>query len=383
MWYLQRETFLLICLYCFIIAVIRKLTFKNKHRLPINIITFIASIVAIFLIDINLGIFYIAYVFVGLLLCYVLFNIKNGKKILFTLFSIGAILPIFFIRAKSLGIELPFIIVGIGFSFNMLKLIDTFFYIYYAEQKIDSLTYLNYMFFIPVFTSGPIFRYRDFVKTYNNPIILTVDELADNIKRIIRGMFKKVVLFQILMIIQAYILQLEMKIYVSLMLTALSWFLLYFDLSGYSDVAIGFGKIAGYNVPENFKNPWKSPSFTMFWRSWHCTLSDWIREHIYILVSKLNLNRTYSAILAIVTMIIMALWHGFNMPYFIAGGLYLGLLLAIENLLGISTVNKRKTKKSIFILRCFVVNFLFALNTLVFTISSDQLIVVLKGFFKF
>ncbi len=354
MWYLQRETFLLICLYCFIIAVIRKLTFKNKHRLPINIITFIASIVAIFLIDINLGIFYIAYVFVGLLLCYVLFNIKNGKKILFTLFSIGAILPIFFIRAKSLGIELP-----------------------------DSLTYLNYMFFIPVFTSGPIFRYRDFVKTYNNPIILTVDELADNIKRIIRGMFKKVVLFQILMIIQAYILQLEMKIYVSLMLTALSWFLLYFDLSGYSDVAIGFGKIAGYNVPENFKNPWKSPSFTMFWRSWHCTLSDWIREHIYILVSKLNLNRTYSAILAIVTMIIMALWHGFNMPYFIAGGLYLGLLLAIENLLGISTVNKRKTKKSIFILRCFVVNFLFALNTLVFTISSDQLIAVLKGFFKF
>lgn len=383
MWYLQTKTFLIICLYCFILAVIRKITSKYRNKLFANIITVILSVSVLFIIDINLAIFYISYVLIGLILCNIVYYLKKEKTALFIAFSIASILPIFAIRADSIGINIPFIIVGIGFSFNMLKLMDTFFYIYYTEQKIDTLTYLNYMLFIPVFTSGPIFRYRDFIKTHENPIVLTIDELAYDAKRIIRGMFKKVVLFQVLIIIQTYILQFNINIYASLLLTVLSWFLLYFDFSGYSDIAIGFGRIAGYNVPENFKKPWKAPSFTQFWRSWHCTLSDWIREHIYIVVSKYKLNRLHSAMLAMLTMIIMALWHGFNMPYFLSCGIYLGALLAIENLLGLSTVNKRKTKKSIYILRCFIVNFLFAINTLVFTIPSDQIISVFRGFLKF
>lgn len=380
MWYLKTETLLLLAGFAIVCAILRKLSEKLFKKLPINYILPLLELAVLGYIDLGLLGFYAAYTMLGLVLCRILE--KPHKPIVFGLFCLVAISPIFLSRSAAFGFEFPYPAIFIGIAFNMLKLTDAIFYVHYSGEHIDTLTYLNYMLFLPVFTSGPIFRYRDFKKTYNKPLPLDVIELTNDIKRIIKGLFKKVVLLELIIMIQTRLLQMGQHLYVSLALTVISYFILYLDLSGYSDIAIGFGRICGYNVPENFKKPWLAPTFTKFWRSWHASLSDWIREHVYILLVKKKLNKAKSALIALITMIIMALWHGFNMPYFIVCGLYLGSLLAIENVLGITTVSKKKTKKSVYYLRCFVVNFLFAINTLVFTLPEGEFLSVLRGFIK-
>jgi hypothetical protein len=155
---------------------------------------------------------------------------------------------------------LPFLFVSIGIAFNMLKLIDVYYYVYYAETKIDPLVFINYMLFLPVFTSGPIFRYRDFIETYNNPLPLTGAEFTDDFKRIIRGYFKKVVLAAWLQTFLTWLLSSSGHWYISCLVVLCSYGILYFDLSGYTDIAIAFSRMAGFNAPENFKRPWAAPA---------------------------------------------------------------------------------------------------------------------------
>ena len=78
-------------------------------------------------------------------------------------------------------------------------------------------------------------------------------------------------------------------------------------------------------------------------------------------------------------MFVMEMWHGFSLPY-IVGGVYNGLCLGLENLFGLTGVDKRKTKKVVFVLRCTIVNFLFAVNTLLFTVTPDQFFEIMRGF---
>lgn len=380
MWYLKTDTLLLLAGFAIVCAVLRKLSEKLCKKLPINYIFPLLELLILGLIDLGLLAFYAAYMALGLMLCRALE--RPHKPIMFGLFCLLAISPLFVSRSAVFGFEPRYPAIFIGVAFNMLKLTDAIFYVHYSGEHIDALTYTNYMLFLPVFTSGPIFRYRDFKKTYSSPVPLDSSELAEDVKRIIKGLFKKVVLLELIIMLQTRLLSMGQHLYVSLALTFVSYFILYMDLSGYSDIAIGFGRICGYNVPENFKKPWLAPTFTQFWRSWHSSLSDWIREHIYILLVKKKLNKAKSALIALFTMVIMALWHGFNIPYFVVCGLYLGGLLAIENLLGKTTVSKRKTKRSVYYLRCFAVNFLFAVNTLVFTLPEGEFLNVLRGFIR-
>jgi len=384
MWYLQGDTFIIIALFSLTVAMLRKL-FPRKI---INLLLPVLETGIIFFIDSRLAVFYVLYILLGLLFSKVLFKCvgssehKTGSKVLFALFSAAATIPFFLSRADVFGVALPFPVISVGIAFQMLKMIDAYYFVYYALEPIDALAYINYMLFLPVFTAGPIFRYRDFIKTYESPLALDSALLTDCFKRLVRGMFKKVVLVELDSLLLNYLLSLDGRWYISITVVALSYALLYLDLSGYSDIAIAFGKVAGYDVPENFKKPLSAPTFTQFWRSWHATLSDWIREHIYVVVAKKRLSKAVSAMIALCTMVLMSLWHGFNKLYLVAG-VYNGLLLMFENLFSMTTVNRRKAKRSVYILRCAAVNFLFGLNTLVFTVSPDKIIPVLKGFLKF
>jgi alginate O-acetyltransferase complex protein AlgI len=267
-------------------------------------------------------------------------------------------------------------IVSIGMAFNMLKAIDALFYAYYTETKIPFLTYANFISFIPTFTSGPIFRYRDFAKNFNSPQPLDSKSAEYAFRRIIKGLFKKTVLAELVIIIFKHLQTLPLNPASAAALVAASYFTLYFDLSGYSDIAVGFGRVFGFKVPENFKNPFAAASFTAFWRNWHVSLSDWIREHVFILVMNKRLNKAKSAAIGFFTMLIMSLWHGFNLPYLIAGT-YNGALLAAENLLSLTSVNK-KNRNLPFYLRCAAVNFLFGINTLVFTTDYPTALKIIK-----
>ena len=177
------------------------------------------------------------------------------------------------------------------------------------------------------------------------------------------------------------VLQMYAHFYVSGALALLSYAILYVDLSGYSDIAIAVGSFMGIPVPENFKKPWTAASFTQFWRKWHVTLSDFIREHIFVVVNGKRLNRWISAGIGLLTMLVMSLWHEFSLMA-LCTGLYMGGLLALENVLGLTTVDKRRTPKALYVFRCLIVLGLFSINAMFFTMSGSQILWAIGGFFK-
>ncbi len=117
----------------------------------------------------------------------------------------------------------------------------------------------------------------------------------------------------------------------------MSYFLFWLDMSGYADIAIAMGGFMGLKVPENFKKPLKAASMTQFWRNWHVSLTDWIREHIFVVLNGKRLTKYQGAMIGFGTMLVMGLWHGFT-AHFIIEGLFNGVILAVENLCGITTV---------------------------------------------
>ena len=381
MWFLEIDKLFIITLVALFICLLRILNSRLKLSIPIHFILPIIELGVLFYISKKLAVFYAAYIIFTYVLSLFLYKSKVLKKVLFFIFCIVATLPFFYNRIDTFGLELNNVFVIIGISYSMFKVIDAFYHVYYSEENINFIVYVNYILFLPVFTAGPIHRYREFKKSLLNPITIDMSTLAYSIQRIIKGLFKKVVVAELILLLFKYVQTLELSWYISLSLIAMSYALLYFDLSGYSDVAIGFSALAGIATPENFKKPWAAPTMTQFWRNWHVTLSDFIREHIYVVLVKKKLNKFQGALIGLVTMIIMALWHGFNIPYLIAG-VYLGLIIFFENIFSLTTLNKRTANKVHFAFRCLLTNFLFALNTLVFTLPKDMVLKVILNLFS-
>lgn len=377
MWFLQTDTLLALTGFSLALGLLRKV-------LPgkvMGVLSPVASLAVIAWISPSLAGFSLVYALAGLALAGLLSRVPGGKRFCFPLFCLLAILPFVLSRAPELGLGLTLPFETVGLAFQMLKVIDVFYYVYYGGEKVRPAAYLGYLFYLPLFTAGPLFRYRDYIRSCEKPLCLDVAEFTGDVQRLIRGLFKKVVLCRLAVEIMARLTGGRLCMPVCLLIVAVSWLILYWDLSGYSDMAIALGRLGGLDTPENFKRPLRAASFTQFWRSWHATLSDWIREHIYVVVAKKKLSRPASALIAFGTMVVMSLWHGFNLPYLLAG-CYNGALLALENLLGWTTVSRRGGKRSVFVLRCVLVNFLFGLNTLVFTLPPDTVLAVLRGFLR-
>ena len=375
MWFLDVNILLILIATGFGIMFLRVINQKSKIKLPIDHLIALSTLVILFFIDKRILIFYIFYILITYGFNIVLFKAKRFRKQLFFLFSILAILPFIFGRFDNFFLIL-------GMAYIIFKAVDSFYHTYYGEQKIDFLTYVNFILFLPVFTAGPIHRYREFSSTMKSPIKPSLENVSFATKRIIRGFFKKVVLAKLAMVPFNHLQELPPHWSISILIIVLSYLIIYFDLSGYSDIAIGIGALWGIKVPENFKQPWNAPTMTQFWRSWHVSLSDNIREHIYVVLVKKKMTKFQGALIGLLTMVIMSMWHGFNIPYLIAG-IYLGLILFIENMFSITTLNKRTTHPVHYRLRCILTNFLFALNSLVFTLPSDKVLPVIKGLISF
>lgn len=381
MWYLQTDTLILIAAFTVVIAAAGWLLRKFRPEWNLAPALIIFDLALLLYVSEKLTAFYIAYTCVSYALIWLLLRVKRGRRLLFVAFCVLDILPLFYARSAAFGISLPMWVTLIGFAYNMLKAVDGLFYVYYSGQRIPFLTYCNYLLFFPVITAGPIFRYRDFLAAYEHPKALDAGCVIDCVKRIILGLFKKLVLVTWLMSAISYLFAHSPHFYVTLLLIAASYLCLYSDLSGYSDIAIAVSRLVGIPAPENFKQPWTAASFTQFWRKWHVSLSDWIREHIFVVVNGKQLNKYISALIGIGTMLVMALWHGFSKKDIFCG-LFLGAFLAIENIFGLSTVNRRKTKKWVYALRCAAVFFLFGVNAMFYFLSGRQVISVLGGLFR-
>ena len=382
MWYLQTDVLLRILIAIggmILISGLSRLIFKKDFGPKVLIF---ASVGVIAFVSWQLAAFSVGYALITFIFARILKPLKKSRRFFFVFFSLLCTVPFFYGRMTEFFPQLPTIIVFVGIAYHMLKAVDAMYFVYYADMKIEFLTYMNYILFFPTFTSGPIFRYRDFRKVFNKPVPLTADRFIMCLKRFIKGMFKKMV---VLYFVQTFFIFLindtEKHWYISLLILLFSYLFLYFDLSGYSDIAIAAGSVMGYTTPENFRKPWAAASFTQFWRNWHITLSDWVREHIFVVLNGRKLGRWASAGVGFVVMFVMEMWHGFTLPYII-GGVYNGILLGGENLFGLTTADKRKMNKVVYVARCIIVNGLFALNTILMTVPHDKLMEVIKGFAK-
>lgn len=381
MWYLQTGTLGIMLGFSVLFVLAGQLLRKWKRSARLMPFLVIFDLALIAYVSEKLAAFYLAYTVGSYALIWFLGRAERRRRPLFVLFCLIDVVPFFFYRLVSIPYDSLFYITLIGFAYNMLKAVDGLFFVYYTKREIRPLAYANFLLFFPVVTAGPIFRYRDFIKYYDKPQLPTAAVCEKCVKRLILGLFKKMVLVYWAQLLLNRVLQMGQHFYVSFALAALSYTILFLDLSGYSDIAIAVGTFVGVPVPENFKNPLTAASFTQFWRKWNITLIDWIREHIFVAASGKRLNKYLSALIGMGAMIIMGLWYEFS-PIYLLNGVYMGVFLAVENIFGWTAADSRHTGKALYALRCLMVAFFFGVGAMCYSLSGSQIMQALGGFFK-
>ena len=223
------------------------------------------------------------------------------------------------------------VVLPIGISFYTFQIISYEIDVYNKKVNVQSniLKYFLYVFLFPQLIAGPIVRYQDVNKAIDNRNV-TFEMFANGLRRFIVGLSKKVIIANNLGELCNIYLNLGDKSVLFTWIFAISYMLqIYFDFSGYSDIAIGLGKMLGFNFPENFNYPYMAKSITDFWRRWHMTLSSWFRDYVYIPLggNKKGVLKQIRNILIVWSL--TGLWHGASWN-FIVWGLYFGILLILE-----------------------------------------------------
>ncbi|MCC8069740.1 MAG: MBOAT family protein [Ruminococcus sp.] len=263
---------------------------------------------------------------------------------------------LFQISVPEVNIALP---IGISFfTFQAMSyLIDV-----YKDRSLVQKNILNialYISFFPQLIAGPIIKYYDMEYQINNRSI-TLDNTIQGLRRIICGLAKKLLIANTIGIVVDDVFALNntnMNI-LTAWIGAVSYALqIYFDFSGYSDMAIGLSRVFGFKFKENFNYPYSSLSMKDFWNRWHISVSSWFKEYLYF---PLGGNRKGSArtnINKIIVFFCTGLWHGANLT-FILWGLMHGTLLMLEyyNIIPISKI-KNNLIKHIYVIICFTITF--------------------------
>jgi alginate O-acetyltransferase complex protein AlgI len=216
--------------------------------------------------------------------------------------------------------------------------------------------YVLYIVLFPQLIAGPIVRYKEISEQLNNRFNkITTTNIYIGLRRFIIGLSKKVLIANIIGVTVDEVFNFPVEELSSsvAMLGLLGYtFQIYFDFSGYSDMAIGLGKMLGFTFPENFNFPYIAKSITDFWRRWHITLSNWMRDYLYIPLggNKKGNIRTYLNLF--IVFLISGLWHGASWN-FVVWGAYHGFFLIIERLFLLSII--KKIPSTIAILYNFVI----------------------------
>lgn len=239
--------------------------------------------------------------------------------------------------------NLPLINLPIGISFYTFQVLSYVIDIYRKKIKIQKniIDLATYIALFPQLIAGPIVQYKDIEKQLRHRKE-SLDLFIAGSKRFVLGLAKKVIIANNVAII-ADTLYAQPVAEVStpgLWLAALAYTLqIYFDFSGYSDMAIGLGKMFGFEFSENFNYPYIATSIKDFWRRWHISLSTWFRDYVYIPLGGNRVSEWKWARNIIVVWLLTGIWHGANWN-FIIWGLFYGFLLLIEGTLLSKALNK-------------------------------------------
>lgn len=223
--------------------------------------------------------------------------------------------------------------VGISFyTFHQLSMLRDI----YRDRTLPKVSLVNmslYVALFPQLVAGPIVRYKDIIYQIHGRKE-TIDMLYRGVQRFLIGLFKKVIIANTCAVLADNI----MKQDVSSISSGAAWLgitaytlQIYFDFSGYSDMAIGLGRLFGFNIPENFNLPYIAHSIKEFWRRWHISLSTWFRDYVYIPLggNKKGPVRMYVNLMTV--FLLTGFWHGASWS-FIFWGFFHGVFLLIERL---------------------------------------------------
>jgi alginate O-acetyltransferase complex protein AlgI len=228
----------------------------------------------------------------------------------------------------------------LGFSYVAFRILHTF-----RDRQSGRLPpatlaeYVNYVCFFPALTAGPIDRLDRFVPELRSPVPLQDRDWLDAGGRIVLGLFKKFVISDLLAVISisdGLVPYVRTAGWMWIFLYAYS-LRIYFDFSGYTDIAIGIGRIMGVRLPENFAAPYLKSNIALFWNSWHMTLTQWFRSYVFNpLTRRLRAAKAPPPIWLIIlvtqasTMVLIGLWHGIAWS-FAAWGMWHAIGLFIHN----------------------------------------------------
>lgn len=231
----------------------------------------------------------------------------------------------------GLNLTLPGIALPIGISFYTFQLLSYLADVYRGEEKaqrnfIDLAAYIS---FFPQLIAGPIVRYGDIAAQLRNRKH-TADKIYSGIKRFTVGLSKKVLIANILAEFCNIFYASEDKSILFCWAYGLAFAMqIYFDFSGYSDMAIGLGSVFGFDFPENFNYPFISSSVTEFWRRWHMTLGTWFRDYVYIPLGGNRVSVVKHLRNILVVWALTGLWHGASWT-FVCWGLFYAIWLTAE-----------------------------------------------------
>ena len=272
--------------------------------------------------------------------------------------------------SKKEVIQLKNIVLPIGISFYTFQALSYVIDVYREQNKAQKniINLALYISFFPQLIAGPIVKYHDIDSQIVNRKE-SLENISYGIKRFIYGLSKKVILANMFALSCDEIL----KQPIGDIGTALAWVAailytlqIYYDFSGYSDMAIGLGHMFGFKFLENFNYPYISKSVQEFWRRWHISLSTWFKEYLYIPLGGNRKGKYFTYLNLFIVFFATGLWHGASFN-FIIWGLWHGLFLVIERvfLSEILEKNKFKLLNHIYVILVFVLGWvLFRANDL-------------------
>lgn len=231
------------------------------------------------------------------------------------------------------------LIVPLGLSFLTFRVLSYLIDVY--RGQIQPETHLGYfalyVLFFPQVMAGPIQRAGSLLPQLRQRVGIDYDRITDGLKLIVWGLFKKVVIADRLAVFvgQVYNHPQDQSGLSFLVATYFYAIQIYCDFSGYTDIAIGCGRILGFQLPDNFDRPYFARSIADFWRRWHITLSTWLRDYVYIPMggSRVTTLRHVANLLAV--FLLCGLWHGAGWTFLVWGGLhgvYLGASVLTKDL---------------------------------------------------
>ena len=251
--------------------------------------------------------------------------------VIFNLALLGYFKYFDFLRASVLGLEPMGILLPVGISFYTFQVLSYVIDVYKGEVRATKniINFGAYISLFPQLIAGPIVKYSDIERQLTerkeSPALL-----ANGLRRFICGLAKKVILANASGELFEYFC--ESESYLGALLTVFFFGMqIYFDFSGYSDMAIGLGRMLGFEFIENFNYPYISKSVSEFWRRWHISLSSFFKEYVYIPLGGSKKGKARLALNLLVVWSLTGIWHGAAWN-FLLWGAYFGVILIIEKL---------------------------------------------------